>query len=307
MLLCVCFHDVKVFIVTASLPGARSTHGVRAGVYKLGEKCFAFKAAGQQYIWYDGDDQTLRIRLLFKKDEHAWKFQSDLLSWNQLYAFCRLEEDPDVDSDVNEITAPTQISRIFLRDYRADVYDDSPCQSLDQYHGSRSSVPSTVEGVEPQSDLALYQSIEAPSLFRATKPYQLHLIDNAECKKRKKHLMTSDDNMLAGSWDMHQVFDGLNATAGHMVATLVIEPVGVGDIKPDINRRRVTVRVRFLTTETEELMKPRLREGYRDIGEKCVELDLFVSDHATFTECLRWKAKKTMDKWEEYQAVLASI
>ena len=50
-----------------------------------------------------------------------------------------------------------------------------------------------------------YQSIE------------LHIKDKSEFKG----LRDNENNMLAGSWNFHQLLDGLNTTEGHRVPLLV--------------------------------------------------------------------------------------
>ena len=166
------------------------------------------------------------------------------------------------------------------------------------------------------SDLGKYQCLEEPALFGAVKPYTIHLIDKAYCKKVKsyKRLIDDDNNKIAGSWDLHQVFDGLNTQEGPSIATLVIKPIDVADnvtqLPDGSRRRRVNLQIKFLTEETKALIVPRLKTGYEVHGgddDYFIKTSVLVSDHTTFVRCLNWKADVTEKRWRDHQHLLESV
>jgi hypothetical protein len=306
-----------VYVVTASIPEAKTISGVRAAVYLRGEECFAFQERGVKCIYYqddvgdggDGDggdgaehkiDDTLHLRLLFKKEEHAMKFETSISLWNVHQPHFPLK--PEV-NPLEVLLAPKDLARVKLKDYDGPD-SNSPCNSLADFKGT-SIASSNGSVIEPSDALAKYQSLEQPEGFSVLSPYRIHLKDKAWCKKNEKKMTYDENNLVAGSWPMHQLIDGLKTRSGLPEVSMKVEQIGAAEtVDTGGKRKRVTIEVRFRDPAAEGTVT--LKRGSKKIKSCVWHVPVMVADAATFQKCLEWKYQDTHKKWKRRDDELAS-
>ena len=155
--------------------------------------------------------------------------------------------------------------------------------------------------VLPANDtLSEYQSIEIPS--RIVGFFRMLVVAKKYSTDTKK-VSDLEDNLMAGSWLMHQCFDGmltLNAVPLVTIDACQEQP----DEEKTLGmrkRRRVDLDVQFFNATTDKEMHFRLKKGTARIEGKnfawrtCV----WVEDAKTFMKNLKLKSDDTKQKWKE--------
>ena len=109
--------------------------------------------------------------------------------------------------------------------------------------------------------------------------------------------------MLAGSWNFHQLFDGLHTNEGHLVPSLGIEWVGHADNSTQMDdsetRYMVTLRIQFFSNLAENDLKGSLKTGSSDEGGGKWLTHVYVKKPELFQECIQWKYAYACKTWED--------
>jgi hypothetical protein len=283
----------SAYVVTAIVRGAKQSNGARGNVYKFLERHLGHysKQEGIQ-ILYEGDN--LNVKAYFTSDDAACHFQSALNEWEihkELANLGGVTVDPLTPAKIDR---PSDLQRIYLQDYTPQEYE-SPCQTLDQLHSYRLSVPVT-EPVETGTPLVQYQSID--KLVPHLKHYKCHLKDKAKFKQ----LQNDENNMVAASWPFHQQLDGLNVEEGMPLLAMSVKEASSCRSATHANRYPVTLSIRFFFPELAASFAAQefARKGNNDTWETIV----YVQDKSTFSECVEWKFQDTISQWEAHRAFL---
>jgi hypothetical protein len=290
-------HKGVAFKVHANVKGALNSSGARGNVFKMLEKyCAVYAPSDGIEVKYQNDD--LDTKALFLQWEQACGFQSAMNEWEIHKELANLNGVTIDPKTPVEVERPQNVCRIMLQDYRPSD-SESPCESLNDLHSYRLSVPVT-EAVEPGSLLAQFQSVDKQQPFLL--PYKCHLKDKAKFKS----LQTNENNMLAASWPFHQMMDGINTEDGLPLVCISVQ--SQGDSRSASNGDRVPVTLRL------EFRNQAAAAGYvgKDRASKCVnetvwDVTVYVSDPKLFCECVAWKQNDTRQKWLEHQQILDSL
>jgi hypothetical protein len=291
-----------IFIAKATIPGANKLKGVRAGVYERAEQCFAFYPPGAAGIAYADSPQassssasatpilSLCVRLAFKSEQHAMQFQTTLSQWR----FNFQSVDIELQEELEVVESVEQLRRVFYSHYKPSDYD-SPVQSLAELK-SPSSVASPPSELTLTDPLTEFQSIERPELFRLTKAYKMHLHDKA------KGGGANDNNLLAGSWHLHQYFDGLNTRVNMPLLAIRAQDHNEGEEQElrGRKRRKVGVGIEFYSTDAATAITPNLKEGSTAVSGTEWSSFVWVTDEKAFKRNLKRKYDATKKAWADY-------
>lgn len=299
---------VPVYKITARIGNARNVKGFRASVYEMAEGSLGHSSPGdEKSIRYgrgtgedgDADIATLIVSVYFKTESSALEFAAKLrnFKFHHPLASSQLEE-PQVDRTPRLCPGRDDLQPILLRDYDASEAEDSPCTSLAHFRGLPTSLPTEpVALVEP---LYKYQSIESDATFVARNPYKLHIKD----KSRFRALRDNENNMFAGSWTFHQLFDGLNTTEGHLIPLMAIKWIRCDSNATSFldgeSRFKVELQIEFFTEAAETDLKGSLKQGSTRVSEKKWGVFVHVSDPKTFKECIDWKYEQAVQIWNDH-------
>ena len=189
------------------------------------------------------------------------------------------------------------LNRIYLTMYTPSD-SESDCGSLNQLHSYRLTVPLTT-AAEPNSQLAYYQSVDVVTV--GLKPYKLHLKDKAKFK----NLQNDENNMVVGSWQFHQYFDGLNVEDGiPLVAMSVVDFAKHPSAEHD-NRYWVKLELEFFQSMYTKSIN--FKDGTESVDDCKRRILVWVEKANTFIECVRWKNQDTRTKWNNYNNELNNI
>lgn len=282
-----------VFRVSARVKGALRSHGARGNVYKGLEKCNGFysESEGTQ-IEYDGDD--LLVNAYFLDQNKAMDFQSFLNSW-EIHKTLILLDGVEIDPPNPEpVRRPHDLNRFYLQCYQPRD-TESPCETLNQLSSYRLSIPLT-EPVDQNDDISIYQSIDV--CVGTNKPYKCHLKDKA----RFKAVARDQNNLLAASWPLHQMLDGLNNNDDMSVVKLSVVGTPMGPIVAKGNRFAVNLRLEFFHQVDADSFQA--KEGSVRRGKKDWETVVYVKDAARFREYVAWRGNDTQSQWDRYMRQL---
>ena len=286
-----------VFMIGAIVRGAKQSNGARGNVFKFLERhCGHYSEQEGIQIRYENDD--LHIKAYFVSYEAACQLQTALNEWEihkELANLRGVALDPLTPAG---ISMPPDLKRIYLQDYQPQD-SESPCQTLDQLHSYRLSVPVT-EPVEPNTPLVRYQSID--KLVPHLKHYKCHLKDKAKFQR----LQTNENNMLAASWTFHQQLVGLNVDEGMPLAAISVKEASRCRIAAHDDRYRVTLSIKFFYPELASSFAA--LEGAHmvvdDDGSRYWETVVHVKDKKLFLECIEWKFQDTTKQWQNHREFL---
>lgn len=279
------------------IPGAKSVMCVRGTVYVLAEENLAFHSK-ENYIWYE--DEDLKMELIFKSEERAMLFETNLNQWNSKRPLGFAIAAPTVEL-THETGVMQQLPRVRLASYKPED-TDSPCASLAKLQGAHSAPASSIE---LSDDLTKYQSFEAPIWLRAgrSKAYRLHLKNKGPSYGHDPALAKDENNMVAGSWEFHQYLDGLNMESSMPV--IALRPDGVGDEIEENGqkRRKVTVSIECYDEDVAAIMNVRLKSGSKKLDSLTYSTEVYVTHPHTFNECLQWKYDQTKKQWQDIKDI----
>ena len=283
------------YLVQVRILGAERSNGARGNVFKFLERHLGHYSQGNGIqIQYDGRG-NLTATAYFLTYESACQFQNSMNEWEihkELANLSGVEVDPITPQQVPK---PLDLQRIRLRDYVPNE-SESQCQSINQLHSYRLSVPVT-EAVDPTTELAKYQSID--KLLPHLKHYKWHLKNKSKFKK----LQNDENNIVAASWTFHQLLDGLNTEEGIPLVKLSVKSTSDHRIASQGNRFSVTLNLEFFYQENASAFAG--NEGARKVNELNWETVIFVKDKDQFQKCVEWKYEDTTMAWEKHRRFLA--
>jgi Crinkler effector protein N-terminal domain len=286
--------DETSYLVSVRVLGAVRSSGARGNVFKFLEQHLGhFSQEEGIRVIYDVKG-NLNATAYFVTYDTACQFQNAMNEWEihkELVNLSGVEVDPITPQRVPQ---PSDLQRIRLQDYKPQE-SESPCQSINQLHSYRLSIPVT-EAVEPNTDLARYQSID--KLLPHLKHYRCHL----KSKSKFKNLQSDENNMVAASWTFHQLLDGLNTTEEIPLVALSVKSTSDHTISSRDNRFSVTLNLEFFYQETAAAFAG--NEGARKVDELNWETVIFVKDKVKFQDCVEWKYKDTKKEWERHRDFL---
>lgn len=286
-----------VYSVCARVKGALKSHGARGNVYKILEEHNGLFSQGEgRQVIYSNDD--LVVKAYFMSLTDAMAFQSSVNKWDlhkEIVQLDGVELDP---SDPTEVPNPQDLDRYYLQQY-VPTDTESPCLSLDQLHSYQMSIPVT-ESVAPTDPIAIYQSLDV--CVGTNRPYKCHLKDKAKFRS----VATNPNNLLAASWPLHQMLDGINNDDSMSVLKLSIFNTSECRLVEKDNRFAVILQLEFFHAVDAKAFRPR-PEGARRINEKIWHTTVYVKDKCEFNEFVAWKSNNTQEQWDQYEAVLASM
>ena len=281
---------------------------MRALIYKEAENHFAFCQDHEKAISYDGN--SLKVKVFFERKEHAMSFATSLRNWNYDRPLHIITE-PTV-SDTTAVATPPNLMCVLLKQYDPKFLgeDGSPIQSLADLQGSGVS-SAALSAVSLDDDLSKYQSIEKPQLLRyaGNKTYKLHLKNQGKKFGHDKSLKNNPNNMLAGTWNFHQHFDGLNRE-GKMPTVAI----NAGEEKEEVQarghkRRKVMLDIEFLNDQIEFGVSVFLKDGSEKVQGETLKWRSFVHvrDVKTFKDCMGWKYEDTKKQWADAEKLLEGV
>ena len=287
------------FVVGAIVRGAKQSNGARGNVFKFLERHNGhyWEQEGIQIHYNHQDDLTVKAYFLsyysacqMQNALNEWEIHKDLANLNGVTL------DPLTPSKI-DLPANAALKRIYLQDYHP-TDSESPCQTLNQLHSYRLSVPIT-EPAEMNTPLVQFQSIDKP--VPHINHYKCHLKDKAKFRK----LQNNENNMVAASWTFHQQLDGLNVQEGIPLVAMSVKDASKDRSASHDNRYRVTLTIAFFYSELATSFAAREGAQRRDRDKiKSWETVVYVQDKNLFSECVEWKFQDTMKQWREHRAFL---
>lgn len=262
-------------------------------MYKGLEKYNGFYAESEgTQIEYDGDN--LLVRAYFEEKSKAMEFQSFLNSW-EIHKTLILLDGVEIDPPNPEpVCRPHDLTRFYLQCYEPGD-SESPCETLNQLSSYRLSIPVT-EPVDHNDDISIYQSIDV--CVGTNKPYKCHLKDKARFKAAAR----DQNNLLAESWPLHQMLDGINNNDDMSVVKLSVVGASEGPIVAEGNRFSVTLRLEFFHKVDADSFQAKTGASRR--GMKEWEMVVYVTDAARFRKYVAWKGNDTQSQWDRYNRQL---
>ena len=285
-----------VYQVTARVMNALNSHGARGNVYKLLEKYGArYSAAESKQVVYDGNDLT--VKAYFKDERAATEFQTALNGWEIHRHLVNLDGIEISPRDPLPVSQPPDLTRFILQDYEP-TDSESPCDGLDQLESYRLSNPIT-EAVDFNDPIAIYQSLDV--CVGRNKPYKCHLKDKAKFKS----VARNENNIVAASWHLHQMLDGLNHTDNMSVVKLSVTSMSDYTISSQDNRYAIVVKLEFFNSVDAAAFQPRV--GATKIDNTTWQTTVYVKNKAEFVEFVQWKGDDTEKQWTIYRRTLETI
>ena len=285
-----------VFLVSARVLNAKNSFGARGNIYKLLEEYGGtYSEAESKLVIYEGDDLT--IRAYFWDRKSAMGFQTALNKWEIHRALVNLDGIEINPRDPVPTAEPPDLTRFVLQEYVPND-SESPCDGLDQLESYRLSVPAT-EAVDLTDPIAIYQSLDV--CVGRNQPYKCHLKDKA----RFKSIARNENNVLAASWALHQMLDGLNHADGMSVVKLSVASSSTLPVATVDNRFAVVVQLEFFNEVDAAAFQA--RQGARKINNNTWQTTVYVKDKTEFTKFVSWKGESTQKEWTDHERVLQQI
>lgn len=255
----------------------------------------SYSRAETKLVIYEGDDLT--IKAYFWEKFRAMDFQTALNKWEIHKSLVNLDGIVIEPRDPLPVAEPPDLTRFILQDYVPND-SESPCEGLDQLESYRLSVPAT-EAVEFNDPIAIYQSLDV--CVGRNKPYKCHLKDKA----RFKSIARNENNVLAASWALHQMLDGINHADDMSVVKLSVVSSSTHTVASKDNRYAVVVQLEFFNTVDAAAFQA--CQGADKVDNKNWRTTVHVKDKTQFTEFVSWKGESTQQQWTEYQRILQQI
>jgi hypothetical protein len=231
---------------------------------------------------------VLRIKAVFKAEEKALMFQSDLdlLSQEVPFSFYNLT----VVSAVVPVAQPSSLPlvRLLMCDYNHGDEEDSPNQT--NTHSMTSVVPNN-------DDLVMFQSLQAANSFGLNCAEKAHIVDKAVCRQDFPSLTDCSDNFLALSAELHNQFDGRSVNP-RGVPLFVIIPEEIDHattISSSLSSKLYTtvkVCIYFYSDEAYATIASRFKLCEHVPNHHWVHMCLFAAHPELFVQCLNWKGAR---------------
>mmetsp|Transcript_19580 Transcript_19580/g.53890 ORF Transcript_19580/g.53890 Transcript_19580/m.53890 type:complete len:344 (-) Transcript_19580:114-1145(-) len=289
-------HQHPTFRVSAVVRGALRSQGARGNVYKALQASQGFYSSQEgKKITYQGDD--LQVTAYFLEVSKAMDFQNALNQWEIHKELALLDGIELRTPNPERLPEKHDLVRFYLQDYKPED-SESPCHTLNQLASYKLSVPVT-EGIEPTDPLAVYQALDVP--MGTNKHYKCHLKDKALFKSVQRN----QNNMVAASWTLHQMLDGLNNLDGMPVVKLSVTGSSENRMAEKGGRYQVTLQLLFFH-EVDALAFQAKAGCSESLNQTTWRTNVFVEDKEAFIECVNWKGNATQTLWDAYRAALAS-
>jgi len=298
----------KRFKVCGTFKDSKSAKGVRRFVYSAIANNAGFAEVTEdtdasphrRAIRYEGGNppMDLTFEIIFTTLRDAAMFSNEIMSNSLGYNTDHAELSPP------EVVYVANIQNIHSRDYHSDDEPGSLC--------SGDSDSSVYTAVEPDGDLAVFQSIETPFFLRKGAADCAHLVHKTAVDA--VGIQDDDNNRLALSTAMHRMFYGRRTQYGYAkdrFPLIMIEPAP--DFSPNDN-----------VTATDRTGDSRVRTWVKITGFEPIDCDtvsfyvkegtkiqkrsdgftefftfVFVKDQDQFYENLQWKATETESHWKD--------
>ncbi|KAI8905478.1 hypothetical protein EDD86DRAFT_65890 [Gorgonomyces haynaldii] len=285
--------DTGLWLVTGSVADALHTKGVRSRVYRLADLGIGYyDPSHPQAIYYE--DKTLMVHILFKSEETALRFDSQLQ--NEEVTMGSPMNGHEITSQVvlAESASNDSLRRIRFKDYKP-MDSESPQESMSQIATEFSYFANTTDEFK-------YQKIEEYSVFGPLGMAEsCHLMSREHCRKYESYRSfdRNPSNRLALSRDMHGFFDGLNTGGLPVVKMSVVsvspEPVVDG-------RYEVRIQIKVLTVDYKSNVFNRLKKGSKQVDgdDLAMTTSVLILDPNVFKKCMDWKEKQTQKQWDDY-------
>ena len=287
---------LTAYVVGATVKGALQSNGARGNVFKFLQKHVGYYSEQEGIkVLYEEDD--FAVKAYFLASESASHFQNALYEWEihkDLLNFRGVNLDPLTPIAIKQ---PPDLQRIYLHHYKPLEFE-SPCQSLNQLHSYHVSVPQTTE-VDATAPVAKYQCMDKQ--MPGFNPYKCHLKD----KDKFKSLQGNENNMVAASWQLHQLIDGLNSREGLPIVALSVASVGQERSAQHDNRVPLTLRLEFSVKYFADIFQG--NNTARRENDMAWQTVVYVTDPKLFGECIAWKYEDTTRRWAEHEHFLNEL
>lgn len=282
----------------AQIEDAEKITGVRALMYVRAEEGLAFYGSpSKECMWYDGGD--LHIRLGFKTEEAALKFQTFLRSANTGYPpYSLLFGKVSLFEGVVVCNGP--VVDPVLRGHYDGSSSTSPGDSLAQItiKSRGSPEPSLVDIQDP---LFLYQSVEKPEWANDYPFEKAHIKDRASCSKEEA---IDVNNLLTLTPTLHKYFDGGSGRGG-AVPAVAMRMGGIVGVPEELlftagrKRQQVEVVLECREISTGSLVLGLLKSHTTKLVNTTFTTSVHVENPASFKRCMEWTYKRTKESWDE--------
>jgi hypothetical protein len=280
----------QYFMVRAKVINSFDTKGFRATIYKCAQDCSAYYNIDENHsIWYEEGSKDLSVCLLFISKSDARNFQNSLANFSILHI--ALANRIEFDKNIYEIFLNENPVGIFFEDYNTKLYGSPECLSLRSI-----AVSSSKADVDPSDPLVQRRCVEDISiLLPGAKLYRCHIADKAKYPK----YANDDDNIICGTSDFHNMFDGNMMSSGRPEVAIKFDEA---ELQDQMNNRRhgwkVKIILEFFNKDIASYMFPRLKSGTEPIDELNFRSFIIADDPKKVKKYLKIKYKQTMEYWD---------
>lgn len=279
-----------------------SVKGVRSRLYRNADNYLGYYEEGQPALFYDGD--TLYIHILFKTEDNALHFESQLRQ--EAVTFNSSMKSLEISSAVSFSDYLQLGGRIYYTDY-IPTESESP-QDTDSLISTQFST------FDSTTDEFKFQRIEKLSIFGSKgKAESAHVMDGAHCRKFSSLNKYDKDrsNRLALSRDLHGWFDHLNTS----VPLFYVKVISYSDSQVLEDRHELKLAIHALDNEAADMIFPRLKEGSCRLNEGSVQTNdplvmytnIYVVNPVVFQKCAEWKEKVIRKSWDVYNNMKPAV
>ena len=202
-----------------------------------------------------------------------------------------------IEANIEEV----YVFRKYLKCVRLSDYDYEESSSPTYTLGELSITSTSYSTCDVTSDVAKFQSIENPTVFKFSYPYHCHIKPKAQFSSLKN----VEFNLFAGSWfPFHQLFDGLHTydeiSGASDVPLIAISSIGTEDQfvgEPSSNRQKVNLLIEARSASISSTIGINLKDGSEKISDLQWKTFVFVEDAENFCECLKWRYSNTKSIW----------
>jgi hypothetical protein len=280
----------QYFMVRAKVINSFDTKGFRATIYKCAQDCSAYYNIDVSHsIWYEQGSKDLSICLLFRSESDARIFQNNLANFSLFHV--SLANRIEFDEGIYEVNLNAKPMGIFFSHYDTKLYGSPECLSLNTI-----AMSSSKADVDPSDPLVQRRCLEDISLCRpGSKLFRCHIADKAKYPK----YANDEDNIICGTSDFHESFDGSMTLSGRPDVAIKFE--GVRE-KVTINNNcqgwKVSIILEFFDKNIAAYMSNRLKSGTERIDELNFRSFIIANEPKKLEKYLNIKYKQTMELWD---------
>lgn len=301
-----------MYLVEFHLCDSKKAKGYRSSIYKCAQNSLACYCVDgkDKSIFYDATSATpndLRVSLLFKQEENALHFQNSLSDIAERFShfkdkFVLDTRDPVV---VQVDCGTNKLQRVLASDYQQNDNDESPIISLNDMMSTETTVT-----IYSNTEILL-KTFEKEDVVAAftTKWYRCHMIPDKSKLFQDDPLRNNEDNFIYASWNVHQLFDGLNTTSrgvGVVLRFVSASPEGEEVLVTPYRyerRFRVEISLQFKDARVASTFGPYWKDGTERVDDLTYKSFLYVKNVENVKECLikkfRVEKEEREDPWLE--------